>query len=383
VAGLLYALGYRGQYYALATAWGAAPFRTPFLDTHAVTAAVECHRLGFDVYVRDPCDVLARVHGYSPVWLWLSVLPITTAWDNVLGLSLDVVFLVALAFLPSGRDWRIVTLATISSTVMFALERGNVDLLMLVMAMLVVRLRFTGYAVALLAGMLKFYPIVLLVAAVRDRLAVCVAVWAVAVGAIALWFALDATDILRGMANIPATDPFDDNVFGAHDLPFGIAGMLGWSRTGALTLQALLLAAMLGVAVVLAGRLRVGGLTEAELAYLLVGSALLVGCFVGAQNVAYRAIYFLIVLPALVVEWRGMAWLVVLLLWNNGLRLAINQVAEWFAVSTAPEGMLHIGIWLVRELAWWAVITLLVALLLRLLADSRAGTAMFTASTGR
>ena len=60
-----------------------------------------------------------------------------------------------------------------------------------------------------------------------------------------------------------------------------------------------------------------------------------------------------------------MAWVVVLLMWNNGLRLAINRVAERFGISTAPEGMLHFDIWLLRELVWWAVITLLAALLLR------------------
>ena len=230
LAGILYCLGYREQYHALAEAWGAAPFRTPFLDMHAVTAAVECHRLGFDVYVQDPCDVFGRVHGYSPVWLWLAVLPITTAWDNALGLGLVLLFLVALAFLPAGRDWRqtmLITLGAVSSATMFALERANVDLLMFVMAMLAVRLRTTGYAVSLLAGMLKFYPIVLLVLAVRERLVTCLVVWAVAAGVIALWFALDGAEILRGMANIPLTHPFDDNVFGAHNLPFGLAELLG------------------------------------------------------------------------------------------------------------------------------------------------------------
>ena len=100
LAGLLYGFGYREQYQALAEAWGAAPFRTPFLDMHAVTAAVECHRLGFDVYVQNPCDVFGRVHGYSPLWLWLAVLPITTAWDNALGLGLVILFLVV-AGLPA------------------------------------------------------------------------------------------------------------------------------------------------------------------------------------------------------------------------------------------------------------------------------------------
>ncbi len=251
LAGALYCLGYRAQYHALAEAWGAAPFRTPFLDTHAVTAAVECHRLGFDVYVQNPCDVFGRVHGYSPVWLWLAVLPITTAWDNALGLGLVLLFLIALAFLPAGRTWphtALITLGVVSSATMFALERANVDLLMFVMAMLAVRLRTTGYAVSLLSGMLKFYPIVLLILAVRERLVTCLVIWAAAGGVIALWFALDGHAILRGMANIPSTQPFDDNVFGAHNLPFGLAELAGLSHAWAMVLQVVLLVIVLGIA---------------------------------------------------------------------------------------------------------------------------------------
>ena len=372
LAGLLYAGGYREQYYALAEAWGAAPFRTPFLDMQGVTSPVECHRLGYDVYVQNPCDVFHRPHNYSPLWLWLAVLPITTAWDNALGLALVGLFLVALAFLPPARDWRLITLATISSTTMFAMERANIDLLMFAMAMLVARLRFIGYAVALLAGMLKFYPIVLLIVVVRDRVAVCFAIWAVAFGVVALWFALDGTEILRAIANIGSKSPFDDNVFGAHNLPFGIAAVIGLPRSGAVVLEVLLLVVMAGVAIALARRVRIDALTEAEAVHLLVGAALLVSCFVIAQNVSYRAIYFLFVLPALVVSWRGAAWVAVLLMWNSGLRLTINRVAERFGGSTAPDGMLHFAIWLLRELAWWVVITLLAALLLRLVWESQA-----------
>jgi hypothetical protein len=52
---------------------GIEPFGFPFLDTHAVLAAAECRRQGIDVYLSNPCDVLRRPHGYSP--LWLEILP--------------------------------------------------------------------------------------------------------------------------------------------------------------------------------------------------------------------------------------------------------------------------------------------------------------------
>jgi hypothetical protein len=139
-----------------------------------------------------PAAVTAAVVLLSGLLYWLAILPITTAWDNALGLGLVVLFLLALTLLPPGRDLWLITLATVSSATMLAIERANVDLLMFVMAMLVVRLRVTGYLVALLAGMLKFYPIVLLISAVRERLVACLAVWTVAVGVVALWFALGA-----------------------------------------------------------------------------------------------------------------------------------------------------------------------------------------------
>jgi hypothetical protein len=398
LAGLLYALGYRDQYYALLEYWGAFPFRFPFLDMHAVTSAVECHRLGFDVYVQNPCDVFKRVHGYSPLWLWLAVLPITTAWDSALGLATVLLFLVALPLLPPGRGWwqtAVITLGTISSVVAFALERANVDLLIFVLAMVAVALtrrdwrsRVPGYAVALLAGMLKFYPVTLLILAVRERLPVFVAIGIVSLGVIAVWFALDAGEILRGMANIPTTNYFDDNVFGARDLPFGLAQAFGLSHPAGVVLLIALLVAMLAGAVALARQddlgSRLRSLTEAEATFLLVGCVLVVSCFLAAQNVLYRAIHFLFVLPGLTALARaggrrgldglflGTAALVIVLMWDDTARTLINGAVRRFGVSAGPNGMAHFNIWLVRELVWWLVVTLLSALMLRLAWASRA-----------
>src|ERR1700719_121858 len=41
----------------------------PFLDTHALLAAAECQRQGINVYLENPCDYIARLHVYSPLWL--------------------------------------------------------------------------------------------------------------------------------------------------------------------------------------------------------------------------------------------------------------------------------------------------------------------------
>jgi len=394
LAGSLYVLGYHDQYHALLQAWGALPFRTPFLDMHAVTSAIECHRLGFNVYADNPCDVFRRVHGYSPVWLSLSVFPITTAWDAALGSAAVLLFLCALPFLPPGRGlWQIVviTLGTISSVVAYALERANADLLMFMLAMVAVALnrrgrdaRAVGYAIVLLAGMLKFYPAVLLVLAVRERLSIAVAVVLVACGVISVWFFLDSDAIMRGIGNIPTTNPFDDNVFAASDLPFGLAQILGLSpRAGMVMLITLILGMLIGAGVLARwdhARAGLQSLTEVEAMFLLAGCVMLVGCFLAAQNSAYRAIYFLFVLPGLTrfAATRRPAGiypvtlgLVLVIMWNSAILPMVYAVLDWFGVSTLSNGAAHTVIWLLRELAWWCVATSLSALMIRLIRQSR------------
>lgn len=49
------------QSYAAFSLLGVRSFRFPFPDTHTVSAAIECHRLGIDVYAINPCDVLGRL----------------------------------------------------------------------------------------------------------------------------------------------------------------------------------------------------------------------------------------------------------------------------------------------------------------------------------
>ena len=376
---------------------------------NAVTSAVECHRLGFDVYVQNPCDALKRVHGYSPIWLWLSVLPISTAWDTALGLATVLLFIAVLPFLPPGRGWwqtAVITLGTISSVVMFALERANVDLIIFMFAMLAVTLtrrstplRMLGYAVALFAGMLKFYPITLLILAARERLEVFVAIGLVSIGAIVLWFTLDSGEILRGMANIPTTQYFDEFVFGARDLPYGLAQTMDWSRPAAAGLLIALLVGTVATALALAGRedtaTRLRQLSDAEAAYLLIGCILLIGCFLAAQNILYRSIFFLFVLPGLTALVRthgrrrfdggyfGVTVAIIVLMWNDTARTLVNGALRWFGVSVGQNEIAHFDIWLVRELMWWSVVVVLTAFLFRLLWGSRAAQDMVGLLSGR
>jgi hypothetical protein len=392
----LYLSGDRNLYVWLLNELGAAPFDFPFLDTHAVLSAVQCHRLGVDVFTTNPCDVFGRIHVYSPLWLSLSVLPMTVAWTPAVGLALVVAFLLSLLLLPAGRGWwqvGAITLATISGSVAFALERANIDLVVFLFAVAVMRLvllrrtlRLLGYGLALLAALLKFYPAVLLLTAARERLGVFIAIGMIALVTLAAFALWDLHDVLRVLASIPTTSYFDTYAFGARDLPFGLAEAFGWSKTTASVLFAVLVCGVIGLAVrttlhtTLADDLV--ALTEAEATSLLIGCILVLACFFTAQNTLYRGIHFLFVMPAL----TGLAShakarqsdrlpmiatvLILLLMDWEPLRRHLDPTVLRAGLPAGYAPLMNFCLWLLREAIWWWVIAILIAYLISLLGRS-------------
>jgi hypothetical protein len=261
-----------------------------------------------------------------------------------------------------------------------------VDLLMFVMAASASALarrgpwlRMLGYAIALLAGMLKFYPITLLILAVRERLAVFVAIGITALCMIAVWVALDGGDILRAMANIPVSAAFDNNAFGMRNLPLGLTQYFGLSPWAGAALLIALACAMLAVAVALARRDDLRDLTETEATSLLAGAVLIVTCFLAAQNIQYRAIHLLLALPGLTalarmgdLRCRITVMLAIILMWSGAISAPLDAGLTYLGVPTLPDSETQVAVWLARELMWWCVVTMLAALMLRLVWDSRA-----------
>lgn len=394
--GLLYGLGYSDQYMALLTEWGVHPFRFPFVDTHAVLSAIECHRRGIDVYVENPCDVLGRIHVYSPIWLLAAVLPINTAWTPFVGFGSVALFLLSLTLLPAGRGWWqtcVIILGTISSTTAFAIERANIDIIIFVLAVLVARLvqqsrslRLLGYSLALFAGMLKFYPITLLILAVRERLTVFVAIGVFSTGMVVGAIALYAHDLARVLSSTPTFPYFNYLSFGARDLPYGFAQIYRWPDYVAPGLLIALTIGMAAYAAVLSRRgdlhARIEALSEPESAFLMVGCVLLLGCFFTAQNLLYRGIFLLFVLPGLTALIRtpgkqrngplvaGCA-LVLLLMWSEMIRRMIDPALRLFDLQTWYVAAMTGRVWVIRQLMWWAVATMLSTLLIASLLRSQ------------
>lgn len=219
------------------------PFRYPFLDTEAVLAGIDCWRKGEDVYAGTSCDVQNRPWIYSPLWLRLSFLPIDKSLTMPAGLLLCTAFLMSLRYLPQARGMRdvgLVLFATFSSATVFAMERGNLDLLMFVMAVGAAHCmagqfgsRLIGYAIIALAGFLKFYPFVVLLALLREHLTRCLAI-ATALSIALLAFALYYQgELLRSFAGIGWLNthwgPFS-NRFGAAQFPDGIRVLVDGGR---------------------------------------------------------------------------------------------------------------------------------------------------------
>ena len=221
--------------------WGIKPWPFPFLDTDTVLSAVRCLRDGIDVYVANPCDPLARVFDYSPLWMALSLLPIGLAALPWIGLAVDAAFLAALALLPAGRRWgdtALIAAGVCSTAVLFAVERGNNDLILFVLAALAATaalasplLRLLGYAAALLAGLLKYYPMLLMALAVRERPGRLSAIAAAALLLLGLFVLLSWHDLVRALALVPTGSYFED-MFGAITVGGGLSRPSSSCRRG-------------------------------------------------------------------------------------------------------------------------------------------------------
>jgi len=389
-------------YFAILTGWGIVPYRFPFLDTHAILSALQCAGRGIDPYRYNPCDVLTRAFVYSPMMLEAAILPVTPAWNAPVGILFALLYFIAIASLPPPRGVGggvVMVLAIFSTMSVFALERGNVDLVVFAMVVLAGHLarrgaivRGLGYAVIVFAALLKYYPIVALIVALRERprRVLTVAFWT---GAILVLFAIHYRQgLTEAMALVPVGSYYTD-LFGAKNLPFGLAGLLlpiARYRGGMLVLEILpwlVLAALLwgvGVAAVtgLGSRALLAKLPEPERSFLAMGAALIVGCFFAGQNVGYRGIYFLLLLPGLMALARlpkdGRRFfvtigLIVFLMWGELFDEMFLHL-QFADASLAPAAKFAgLTFWLLRELVWWHVIGTLAGLILCFVVETPLG----------
>jgi hypothetical protein len=394
----LYIFGDRNLYGQILTWYGISPFRFPFLDISAWLAVWECARQGVDVISANPCDVLQRSYSCSPFWIAGSAIPLGVSDTPMVGWVLDLVFLLSLSLLPAPRRFSeliLILTATLSTMIVFALERANPDVLLFLMALMTgvlvecrLSLRILGYLLALLAALLKYYPIMILVIAFRETISVFVFLSLLILVCLALFWADYHADIARGLPSI-AYGPYNTDLFAAKNLP----SLLGEAAGGAAEpspwaplvqrivtggLYATLLGFSLAICRSLSGidelRRALALLTRPERVFLVIGSAVIAGCFFVGQSIGYRGVYFLLVIPGLLAISRtssadtrklilGTSVVIVLLMWGECFRLALYRVLEHPGFPEALAGQLELLLWLCRELAWWWTVSVLLTVL--------------------
>jgi hypothetical protein len=371
----LHAIGQETLYRAVLESWGIGPYDFPFLDIHGELSAIQCWRLGVDVYVTNPCDALGRLFDYSPLLLWGTAFGLGTSDTGTAGLIIDGLFLLSLAALPVPRGrsgMALMLLGVLSTMVVFALERANIDPLIFALAALAGVLltrsssaRFLAYPLIVVAALIKFYPVVLLALGLRERPRVFALIATISLAVLALFTVAYYTELRAALANVPVGKNFTD-LFGAPNLPQGLATLFPALpfRPGVLRIVLYLAAASGAVAIAVSPGPRAScrRLPPAEAVFLVIGALLVAGCFLAVQNIGYRGIFLLFVLPGL---WslaqaakdvfgrtlfRSAIGLILFLMWGEFFRHLVDNLAP------APGPFLF---WLTRELAWWVVVSLL------------------------
>lgn len=381
--------------------WGVHPPVTePFLDLRYIFAGVECWSKGIDVYIANPCDPLGRPHGYSPLWLRFMFLP-SQSWTIVAGTAVDLLFIFSLAAFPPPQnrgELAVMLAAALSPPVVFALQRTNVDVLIFLMLLAAAGLwigrtsrRLLGYGLVTFAGLLKFYPLIILAFAVRERtktFAAIATICAILLAGFAAYFRAELVEMAR---NIPTGGYFIGDMFGAKNFPDGIMaarlgamgdwfGMVVWGLL--FTLAATVAAATFRS---LVRQKEIARLAPFESALLLFGAAVICGCFFTGQSVGYRGVFLLFTVPGLLALRRGSAApsarrmatqatvLVLFVLWQSVLTWnanALDALRPWMGVPFTSAAWT--ALWSARELAWWLLAGILSAIILCFIVESPA-----------
>ena len=398
----------------LMLAW---PPQWPFADWSLDLAWIKCWSEGVNVYLENTCRPEWQNgnfvgFNYSPLWLRFSFLRFDLEWITATSLSIIALFYLSLATLPPARrprDQIIVLFAAISSGTFLGLENLNVDVIffLFIVATLNLRLlalpyRLIGYALIVLAGLLKFYPFIGMIVVLRERVKIFIAVALASVAALAalvLTFHQEMALVVRGL---PKPNYFNLQ-FGMADLPVVLGVTTANILRNALHEDAaaaraagevvarwsppclIVIAAALAFVIARRCRLpeRLARFSERDIGYLVMGAALTAGCFFAFNSHLYRGMFLLFSLPGMAALSRWVpaplgnrvfgtaSFAVPFVLWKPFLDMCLGVASHWQSARVkfndpydafpglTPDYLL----WLAYELAWWWIVSVLLAIL--------------------
>ena len=367
------------------------PTREPaFLDLRSLLSALDCHRLGADVYAANDCDPDGRRFNYPRAWLRLAPTGLGEDETFPVGYAQATLFMLALgvvaARLRNVGSALIALACLVSPSVLLGIERGNIDLAMFVLLVLAALAGAAGgkvygtAAVALFvaAAVGKLMPVfALMCVALPHRRYLRIAMAAAAASGV--WFVLDPGNLMDIAANTPqhmATSYGYKTFFLAAEgffRKFEIGGPdLHEFVRDVLPLICVAAAVALAFAWALVQRRRCAPMLDAGFDSLLftIGGGVFAGTFLLGSNWDYRLVFLMLCLPRLFAlasmtgVWtrlpaRMALALLVFFLWSGAVSLRIfglDELAVWlfwiwitgiFACSMfdrfAPHGRLRLA----------------------------------------
>jgi hypothetical protein len=312
------------------------------------------------------------------------------------GAGLGLLFLLSLTVVLRSRtagELFILGAAAVSPMTVYAVERANNDLavfLLVICGAIVFTaprpFRLFSYGLFVAAGLLKYYPLVLLIFVARERRRDALVTAAAAGFALILFGVAFYPELKTALTGIPAASSYFTDAFSAWNLPFGFAEALAGGAWRVL-IAGSLVAALSGAAVArtlrtvrLLGREQLDW-AAGETKFLVIGGLLIAACFLAGQNIAYRGILLLPVLSGLVCLHRSvkdreirrfcgqMIAAVLFVMWGECFRHALHA-----QISPVPgQGLssrVEVFFWLGRELVWWWLVVGLAALVMSYLRQS-------------
>ena len=168
----------------MASAWkklGVPAMSPSFADLRTITHSIECKQKGIDPYRSRSCDPWKRLYNYPPIWLELGKFSVGSELTNAIGLTLAAFFVLALLLivdLRCGISAWLLLLASFSPPVLLGVERGNTDLLIFSLVVLLFSfvaptgLRSSPVIFSIgvvILTILKIYPVALITSLVPNR----------------------------------------------------------------------------------------------------------------------------------------------------------------------------------------------------------------------
>lgn len=293
-----------------------------FTDLRDVLVAMECTQRGFDFLAVDPCMPTAVMSpNYPRLWMALSPLGLGGRDTEWLGITLSILFFLGVLWLAGKLNFGgavVYSLAVASPSVMLAIERNNVDVILFILLCVALGLlrylphrigRAISYGIVFLTALLKLFPIFASAVLLRERKKIALG----GLIGMAAAFAVYAVSIFGDLQKIDARVlRFQGLAYGRIIVPELLTTSDLFHRLFGFTLSLsqatwLSIIGMVGlmlIAYIVAtrthSRFTEGDAANFPLDSFRVGAAIYIGTFALGNNTDYRLIFTLFVLPQLV-----------------------------------------------------------------------------------